>query len=68
MYLEWSVYVCLSATLLSASAQKVRAILLTSYSCYLTITFRSVDIRDFRIYGTVLSLYVLLLNSAHIRA
>jgi hypothetical protein len=49
--------------LLRFSAQarrKVKAILFTSYSCYLTIFFRSVDVRGLRMYGTVLSLYALL--------
>jgi len=46
----------------------LRAILFTSNSCFLTIFFRCVDVRGLRIYETVLSLLVLLIICAHIRA
>ena len=59
LYLERSVYACLPATLLCASTQKLRAILFTCYLCNLTMCFRCFNVRDLRIYGTVLSLYVL---------
>jgi hypothetical protein len=52
-----SVYACLPAMLFCARAQKVRINSFISYSCHLTISFRCVDVRDLRIYGTVLSLW-----------
>jgi len=55
-----SAYAYLPATLLCLRAHYVRAIIFTIYLCYLIIFFRCVDVRDLRIYGTVLSLYVLL--------
>jgi hypothetical protein len=45
--------------LLCASAHYVTAILLTSYSCYLAISFRCVDVRGLRKHETLLSLLVL---------
>jgi hypothetical protein len=48
---EGSVCTCVPATLLCASAQTV-TLMFTSYSCLLKISFRCVDVRGLRIYGT----------------
>ena len=37
--------------------KKVRKKLITSYSCYLTISFPSFEFSGLRVYGTVLSLH-----------
>ena len=49
-YFERSVYECLSATLCSATAQKVRTASFTIYACCLTISFRYVDVKGLRVY------------------
>jgi hypothetical protein len=41
---------------------KIKSNIVDQFSCYLTISFRRVDVRDLRIYGTVLSLYVILVT------
>jgi hypothetical protein len=56
LYFKRSVYTRLPAEFLCASAQNVRGMLFTSYSCHLTISFRCVDGRCLRIYGNVLTL------------